>query len=103
MLANGIFMSKLIYTIPVWGGCEKYLIRSLQVSQNKAARFVTKLGIYTPVQALLSQCAWLSVNQLVFFHTVVLVFKTIKNHHPFFLQTMVVTSYGYRTRASEAG
>ena len=103
MLANGIFMSKLIYTIPVWGGCEKYLIRSLQVSQNKAARFVTKLGIYTPVQALLSQCAWLSVHQLVFFHTAVLVFKTIKNHHPFFLQTMVVTSYGYRTRASEAG
>ena len=96
-------MSKLIYMIPVWGGCEKYLIRTLQVSQNKAARFVTKLGIYTPVQALLSQCSWLSVNQLVFFHTVVLVFKTIKNHYPASLYTMVDTSYGYRTRACEAG
>ena len=43
MLADGIFMSKLIYLIPLWGGCEKYLIRSLQVIQNKAARVVTKL------------------------------------------------------------
>ena len=34
MIANGIFMSKLVYIIPVWGGCEKFLIRGLQVVQN---------------------------------------------------------------------
>ena len=43
MLADGIFMSKLIYLISLWGGCEKYLIRSLQIIRNKAARVVTKL------------------------------------------------------------
>ena len=57
MLANGLFMSKMIYLIPVLGGCEKYLINALQIIQNKAARFVTKLGIFTPVRVLLKQCS----------------------------------------------
>ena len=43
MLADGIFMSKLIYLISLFFGCEKYLIRSLQIIQSKAARVVTKL------------------------------------------------------------
>ena len=71
MFANGLFMSKLIYLIPLWGGCEKLLIRALQIVQNKAARVVTRLGIFTPVKTLLRQCGWLSVHQLVYFHTVV--------------------------------
>ena len=29
MLADGLFMSKLIYLIPLWGGCEKFLIKAL--------------------------------------------------------------------------
>ena len=74
--------------------CKFHKIKLQDLSQNSE---------YTPVQDLLSQCAWLSVNQLVFFHTAVLVFKTIKNHSPAFLHDMVDTSYGYRTRACEAG
>ena len=77
MLADGLFTSKLVYLIPLWGGCEKFLIKALQIIQNKAARSVTKLGIFTPFQTLLKQCGWLSVNQLVFYHTVILLFKTL--------------------------
>ena len=65
MIANGIFMSRLIFVIPLWGGgCEKYLIKALQVVHNKAAKFVTKSGRYTSVKQLLTQCGWLSVSQL---------------------------------------
>ena len=42
MVANGIFCSKLIYGIALWGGCELGLLGSLQIIQNKAARFVTR-------------------------------------------------------------
>ena len=31
MIADGLFMSKLSYLISVWGGCEGYLVRILQV------------------------------------------------------------------------
>ena len=71
--------------------------------QNKAARVVCKVGIYTPVRTLLSQCSWLSVNQLIFFHTVMLTYKTIKKQCPSFLYNMIDTRYEYRTRACDAG
>ena len=41
MVANGIVISKLCYLIQLWGGCEDYLLQSLQVLQNRAARIVT--------------------------------------------------------------
>ena len=28
-VANGIFMSKLIYVMPLWSGCEEYLVKAL--------------------------------------------------------------------------
>ena len=39
--ANGVFMSVLAYLIPLWGGCEGYLVKALQVLQNRAARQLT--------------------------------------------------------------
>ena len=103
MLADGLFMSKLVYLIPLWGGCEKFLIRALQIVQNKAARSVTKLGRFTSVQTLLQQCGWLSVNQLVFYHTVVLLFKTLQNQSPEYLFSMAETNFNYKTRAKDDG
>ena len=103
MLANGLFMSKLVYLMPLWGGCDKFLIKALQIVQNKAARSVTKLGIFTPIRTLLKQCGWLSVNQLIFFHTVVLLYKTLQNQSPEYLLSMAGSEYNYKTRAKDAG
>ena len=74
MMTNGLFMSKLAYLIPLWGGCQKFLVHGLQVMQNKAARYVIKRDRFTSTKVLLMQCGWLSVNQMVFFHTLVLSF-----------------------------
>ena len=65
LIANGIFLSKLSYLIALWGGCNLYLLKSLQTLQNKAARIVTKQEWSTPSAVLLGQCGWLSVHQLV--------------------------------------
>ena len=92
-------MSKLFYLIPLWVGCEKFLIQALQTIQNKAARSFTKLGIFTPIQILLKQCGWLSVHQLLFLQTVILLFKTNQNKTPQFLHDMTSSKLNYRTRA----
>ena len=76
MIADGIFISSLIYVIQLWGGANKSLISSLQILQNKAARAVTKLGWRTPVRTLLQQCGWLSVRQLIVYHNCLFLFKT---------------------------
>ena len=82
MVANGIFMSKLCYLIQLWGGCEKYLVRSLQVIQNRAARAVTGQSWWTPTRRLLQDCKWLSVRQLIFYQTAVQTFKIINSGKP---------------------
>jgi hypothetical protein len=51
----------------------------------------------------LKQCGWLSVNQLVFFHTVVLLYKTLQNQSPEYLLSMAGTEYNYKCRAKDAG
>ena len=89
MIANGIFMSKLIYLMPVWAGCEDYLTNALQVMQNKVARSVTKRNIFTPVKTLMKECGWLTVRQLMVFHSVVQLHKTVKSQTPEYLYSRV--------------
>ena len=74
-VATSLILSTLTYVIQVYGGCSNYLLKMLQVLQNKAARCVTRLPWLTPTSVLLKQCGWLSVRQLVCYHTLVLLFK----------------------------
>ena len=64
-VTEGIFTSVLVYCLPVFGGCDKYELESLQIMQNKAARLVTNSPIRTRRKELFAQLDWLSVNQLV--------------------------------------
>ena len=74
-VANGIFMSKLNFMMPLWAGCPDYLINGLQVCQNDAARIITKHDRAMPVKQLLKECGWRSVRQEMFYHTALLVHK----------------------------
>ena len=86
MVANGIVISKLIYLIQWWGGCSDYLINFLQILQNRAGRLVTKHGRFTPNRVVLHQCGWLSVRQMVHYHSLVLVFKIKAENKPEFFR-----------------
>ena len=97
MIADGIFISKIIYLIELWGGSSKYLMEALQKAQNRAARFVTRLEWNTPTGELLKQCGWLSIQQLSVYHSVVMVHKVMLNKSPKYLYTMFSTKYIYRT------
>ena len=103
MFANGLFLSKLAYLTPLWGGCQNRLINALQVMQNRAARYVAKRDIYTPVRTLLTNCGWLSVYQMVFFQTVVLFYKTRQKKVPAYLFNMASSDYSYSTREKAKG
>ena len=100
---NGIFMSTLSYLLPVWGGCERYLLKSLQVLQNRAARQVTRLSWYTPVRRLLKQCNWLSINQLIIYHSALTTYRVIMSSHPLYLKQHLSTDHPLHTRLGESG
>ena len=102
MIANGIFSSKLIYQIGLWGGAENYLLNSLQIVQNKAARCVAKRGKYTPIADLLAQCGWLSIRQLVFHHSVIMIYKTLQTTYPKYVFNKLASEFPYNTRLAQS-
>ena len=102
MIANGIFCSKLIFQISLWGGTEEYLLNALQIVQNKAARFVTRRDKFTPVVELLRQCGWLSIRQLVFYHSVITIYKTLQTSFPKYIHSKLSMEFPYNTRLAQS-
>ena len=98
MVANGVYMSKLSNLIQVWGGTQDYVLKALQVTQNKAAKYVTGLSWFTPTRTLLKQCGWLSVRQLVFYHTVLSVHKTVIGGKPKYARDKLCQESSQHTR-----
>ena len=107
-----MFMSKLIYLMPVWAGCEDYLTKALKVIQNKVARSVTKKDIFTPTKVLMKECGWLTVRQLMVYHSLIQVHKTIQHKTPAYLYERVTSQlslletgnpYYYKTRQKARG
>ena len=87
----------------LWGGCEEYLLNSLQVLQNRAARTVTRKFWFTPTRILLADCAWLSVRQLIVYHSVLSAHKTVTSGKPLYMHNAMSTAHPLRTRQATGG
>ena len=98
MLANGLIMSKLIYAIQVYGSASEYLIDMLQVQQNEAARIVTRLGWTANSKTCLTQVGWLSIRQLIVFHSLLTVFKMQESGQPRYFSQKFKRRFLYQTR-----
>ena len=99
MIANGAVMSRLVYMISVWGGAPQYLLQGLQVQQLAAARLVCGYGSrFWSRRKLLAQVGWLSIRQLVHFHTVLQAYKIIAGGKPAIIQETISTQHPYLTR-----
>ena len=101
MIGNGIFLSKLLFGIQLYGGSEDFLLNSLQTVMNKAARAIARRDKRTPTRDLLNQLGWMSVRQLVFYHSVLLVFKVRKTGYPVYFADKLTEGYTYNTRNSQ--
>ena len=91
MIGSGLIMSTLSYIIQVYGGCSNYLINMLQVQQNTAARHITKLPWMTSTKTLLTQCNWLSVRQLIEYHSLILFHKALVTEKPDYIYKKIKT------------
>ena len=84
-ITTGMFNSVLVYCLPLYGGCNVDQLKSMQVLQNKAAQVVTHLPPRTSREDLYTRVKWLTVNQLVAYHTLITVFKIRKSGEPEYL------------------
>ena len=120
-IANGLFFSKMIYCLQVFGNnwglatldeverrsfaFTKQQCRILQILENKVLRIITKQHYDTPIKQLLEESGYMSVHQLIAYHTVLTVFKVIKTREPVHLAKRFgvehVGQEGGRTRRRE--
>ena len=64
---------------------EEYLLSSLQIIQNKAARSIARVSYISPTKTVLKTCGWMSVRQLLAYHSLMLLHKTLVNKLPVYL------------------
>ena len=90
-LTHGIFNSVLVYCLPLFGGCGVMEIKKLQVIQNKAAQIVTHSPPRASRAAMYNKLQWLTVNQLITYHTLLTVFKIRKTKEPEYLASFLLS------------
>ena len=75
----------LSYCLPLYGGMEKGDLCAMQVMQNKAARIAAAMPLRSSREAIFNKVGWLSVQQLFFYHTVLLIYKIRQSNQPEYL------------------
>ena len=84
-----MFYSVLVYCLPLFGGCDVQELKSLQVLQNKVARIVTHSPIRAGRQTLFDQLGWLTVKQLILYHTLLTVYRVRNTQEPEYLASIL--------------
>ena len=100
MFGNGIFHSKLIYMINIWGNCSKEILNSLQIIQNRAARIIARNSWDISNRENFQNIGWLSVLQLVQYHSILQLHQVKLQKNPHHLSAMFDWNYRYQTRQS---
>ena len=84
-VSDGMFNSVLVYCLPLFGGGTAQELKELQVLQNKAARIVTHSPRRAGRQGMFDQLDWLSVRQLVVYHSLLSVYRIRSSQEPEYL------------------
>ena len=88
-LTEGLFNSSLVYCLPLFGGLDTGDLKDLQVMQNKAAQIVTISPPRAARAPMFDKLGWLTVKQLIFYHTVIAVFKIRSSREPEYLASIL--------------
>ena len=84
-----MFNSVLNYCLPLYGGMGKGEMNSLQVMQNKAARIAAAMPPRSNRVEVFDKLGWFTVHQLIFYQTVLLVYKVRQSNQPDFLASQL--------------
>ena len=84
-VSEGLFSSVLCYCLPLFGGCDSGELQDLQILQNKAAQHVTLSPPRAARHPMYDRLGWLTVNQLVYYHTLLAVYRIRQSGEPEYL------------------
>ena len=81
-IVQGVFNSVLCYCLPLFGGCSNSQVQMLQVQQNKAAQIVLNFPPRTSRDLMFDKLKWLTVSQLIAYHTAITVYRVRLSKSP---------------------
>ena len=84
-IADGLFTSALVYCLPLIGGSPQCVINDVQVLQNKVAQIVTKSPPRSSRDPMFDKLGWLTVKQLIAYHTLLQVYRIRQSQEPEYL------------------
>ena len=84
-VTQGIFNSVLVYCLPLFGGSDIGHVKDIQVLQNKAAQIVCHAPPRANRSRMFDTLGWMTVNQLISYHTLISVFKMRASGEPEYL------------------
>ena len=84
-IVQGVFNSVLCYCIPLFGGCNRTDLNLLQIQQNRAAQCVLNLPPRTSRCILFDKLGWLTVEQLIAYHTLIAIYRIRMKKEPEYL------------------
>ena len=76
----------------MWGGLPVRDSKGIQTLMNKCARVILNKKRKTRTRTLMTEFGWLYFKELVTFHSIVLLFKTVKSGKPVNLFTRLVVN-----------
>ena len=84
-IVQGLFNSVLCYCLPLFGGCNSSDIQLLQTQQNRAGRIVLNLPPRFNRDTMFDMLGWMTVFQLVAYHTLLTIFRIRRSKEPEYL------------------
>ena len=81
-LAEGLILSRIQYTLPLWGGTSKSNHKKLQVLINKAAQIVTGRGKRASTRSLMEECNWLTGREMTQYMMLTEMWKNLNRQEP---------------------
>ena len=85
VVTEGLFNSVLGYCLPLFGGCDTGEVQALQILQNRAAQIVTCSPPRAKRHLMYDTLDWLTVNQLIVYHTLLAVYRVRLTGEPEYL------------------
>ena len=88
-LINALVTSKLDYNNSILFGLPGYVLKPLQMVQHCAARLITHTRKYDHITPVLMELHWLPVEARIHYKIAILVFKSLNQSAPKYLQEIV--------------
>ena len=87
-LFYAIVMPNFDYCDIIWSNCSQNTLHTIEMLQKQSARIILGARRYSHTQPLFNKLKWLPISSRIKYHKAVMVYKSLNNGAPVYLQDM---------------